>query len=193
MFNAFDWVILGITAFLFVMGVIKGFLKQLFAFLGIVVVFSFGSVLAPYAQGWLESIITDASLRSLVAMIASYLVLFIVWSLVTGLIVKILEKNGVISFLNRVLGGLLGVACMYVICAVVFALILNTAEGFLPSVKNLVKPLIEGDSPSWLVTNIFSAENNKLGEFIVSAFIDKINEILPSTDPSAFAACALVL
>lgn len=185
MFNTLDWVIVGLAAFLFVVGIIKGFLKQLFSFLGVFVVFSCGSYLTPYAQGWLEGLIPDASLRSMVAMIASYLVLFIAWALVTGLIVKLFEKSKMLGAINRLLGGLLGVASMYVICAVVFALILNTADGFLPNIKNLLKPLIEGDSPSWFAANLFSVENNKLGEWIIRAITEKLNEIVPAKDTAA--------
>lgn len=182
MFNTLDWIIVGVAGFLFVIGIIKGLLKQVFSFLGVVVVFTCGSMLTPYAQGWLEGVIPDASLRSMVAMIASYLVLFIAWALITGLIVKLLSKIKAVSFLDRLLGGVLGVATAYVIFAVVFALVLNTADGFLPNIKNLLNPLIEGESPSWFAANVFSADNNKLGEWIIRSITDKLSEIVPGNE-----------
>ncbi len=191
MFNTLDWIIVGVAGFLFVVGLIKGLLKQVFSFLGVVVVFTCGSMLTPYAQGWLEGVIPDASLRSMVAMIASYLVLFIAWALITGLIVKLLSKIKAVSFLDRLLGGVLGVATAYVIFAVVFALVLNTADGFLPNIKNLLNPLIGGDSPSWFGANLFSAENNKLGEWIIRAITEKLSEIVPDKETALVLTCIM--
>ena len=160
MLNTLDYIILGLTAFFFILGIIKGFLKQLFSFLGMIIVFTCGSILTPYAQEWLSGVIPDESLRSVVAMVASYLVLFIVWALLTALIIKLLTKIKIIGFLNRVLGGLLGIATIYVICAVVFALVLSTNESFLPTIKNLLNqrrvPQLDcqqhvcgGQKPNW--------------------------------------------
>ena len=192
MLNTLDYIILGLTTFFFILGIIKGFLKQLFSFLGMIIVFTCGSILTPYAQEWLSGVIPDESLRSVVAMVASYLVLFIVWALLTALIIKLLTKIKIIGFLNRVLGGLLGIATIYVICAVVFALVLSTNESFLPTIKNLLNPLINGESPSWIANNMFAAGKNPIGEMIVKAIIDKIGEIMPST-PSETPAALLAL
>lgn len=180
MFTVFDWIVVGVAALAFVIGLIKGFFRQLFAFGGIVLVFTCGSFVTPYAQNWLSSLIPDDAVRSLVALIATYIVLFVVWALVSNLILKVLEKSKALGGINRLFGGLLGIAIVYVVCAVLFALVLKTSDSFMPWLKNLVKPLIEGENPSWIVTNIFPADGNKVGEWIVKYLLDKLNEMLPS-------------
>ena len=153
MFTVLDWIIVGVAVVAFVIGIIKGLFRQLFALGGILLVFKCGSLLTPYAQEWLSSLIPDDSVRSLVALLASYIVLFVVWALISGIILKILEKSKALGGINRIMGGVLGIAIVYVCCAVLFALVLKTSDTFMPWLKNIMKPLIEGENPSWIVTN----------------------------------------
>ena len=165
MFTVLDWIIVGVAVVAFVIGIIKGFFRQLFALGGILLVFKCGSLLTPYAQEWLSSLIPDDSVRSLVALLASYIVLFVV----------------------------LGIAIVYVCCAVLFALVLKTSDTLMPWLKNIMKPLIEGENPSWIVTNIFPADGNKLGEWIVRSLLDKLNEMMPDTGSGTGEAASAVL
>lgn len=193
MFTVLDWIIVGVAAVAFVIGIIKGLFRQLFALGGILLVFKCGSLLTPYAQEWLSSLIPDDSVRSLVALLASYIVLFVVWALISGIILKILEKSKALGGINRIMGGVLGIAIVYVCCAVLFALVLKTSDTFMPWLKNIMKPLIEGENPSWIVTNIFPADGNKLGEWIVRSLLDKLNEMMPDTGSGTGEAASAVL
>ena len=193
MFTVLDWIIVGVAVVAFVIGIIKGLFRQLFALGGILLVFKCGSLLTPYAQEWLSSLIPDDSVRSLVALLASYIVLFVVWALISGIILKILEKSKALGGINRIMGGVLGIAIVYVCCAVLFALVLKTSDTFMPWLKNIMKPLIEGEYPSWIVTNIFPADGNKLGEWIVRSLLDKLNEMMPDTGGGTGEAASAVL
>ncbi len=193
MFTVLDWIIVGVAVVAFVIGIIKGIFRQLFALGGILLVFKCGSLLTPYAQEWLSSLIPDDSVRSLVALLASYIVLFVVWALISGIILKILEKSKALGGINRIMGGVLGIAIVYVCCAVLFALVLKTSDTFMPWLKNIMKPLIEGENPSWIVTNIFPADGNKLGEWIVRSLLDKLNEMMPDTGSGTGEAASAVL
>lgn len=193
MFTILDWIIVGVAVVAFVIGIIKGLFRQLFALGGILLVFKCGSLLTPYAQEWLSSLIPDDSVRALVALLASYIVLFVVWALISGIILKILEKSKALGGINRILGGVLGIAIVYVCCAVLFALVLKTSDSFMPWLKNIMKPLIEGDNPSWIVNNIFPADGNKVGEWIVHTLLDKLNEMMPDTGSGTEETASAVL
>ena len=88
----------------------------------------------------------------------------------------LLKRLHVLKFLDRMLGGLLGFAVVYLIFAVIFALFNETGEQFMPRLKALV-----GDSfvSSWVGQHIYA--NNFFGRWII---VDIAKKLLESLTPA---------
>ena len=170
--SALDYVIIGIAAVCFVIGLIKGLLNQVFAVGGVFVVTKCSSLITPYTQQLVGKLITDESTSTLVALVLSYIVLTIVWILVTKLITKAVEKGG-LGGLNRLLGGIVGIATTYLIFAVVVAFL--NLEVF-ASIREKFSALIDN---SWIVKNIYA--QNPVGDWIMKS----LSEMFTTATPEA--------
>ncbi len=168
--NALDYVILGIAAVCFVIGIIKGLLNQIFAIGGVLVVTKCSSMVTPYLQQFIGKLITDESASTLVSLILSYVLLVIVWAIITKLITKAVEKSG-LGWLNRLLGGIVGIATTYLICAVVVSLL--KLEVF-ASYTEKISALTEN---SWIVKNIYA--QNPIGDWIMESLSNMFAAAVP--------------
>lgn len=171
--NVFDYIILGVAAVCFIIGLIRGLLKQVFSVGGVFVVFYGASELTPYAQELLGKIIPDVATSSTVCFIVAAVVILIAWSLISGLICKIVN-NGVLGGINRLLGGVLGVAIVYCIMAVVVAL--YQAPNFMPELTQKLAPTFEGEGGSWIISNVFSS--NPVGNWLVNAVTEFLSTMV---------------
>ncbi len=133
--NIVDYIVLGCMAVALVVGILKGFLKQIFAVVGVFVVAIGTSYLSPYPEQWLASVIENDSTRSLVALIATFIVLALVYGMVTALISKLVNKVHVLGTVNRILGAVLAVAVVYLLFFVIIGLFLCEAGTFPPHIQ----------------------------------------------------------
>ena len=170
-----DFIVLGLAAFFMVRGLLKGFLGQLFGVIGVTVVSIVTANVSQYPAKWMENLIVDENTRMAVALIATAVVVFLLYKLITMLIVKLVTKNKGLGFLNRLIGMLLGVGIVYMATAVLVSLLFNTADTFLPLVKSLLKGVFE---ESWIVTNVY--KNNFFGDWVIKMLVEKIQYILPT-------------
>ena len=167
--NILDYIILGLLAVSLVIGLIKGFIKQLLTILGVFVVATVTATVAPYVQSWFTSFIPNDNARTIVAMIVSALIVIIVYSIVALLLRAILTKIKILKVIDVILGGLTGIAVVYMIFAVVFALLLSTGENFLVATKGALGETFQN---SWFGTHIYS--NNFFGDWIIKGIAEKI-------------------
>lgn len=175
--NVFDYIILAILAISMIIGFVKGFLKQLLAVAGIVVVAMLTATVSPFVQNWLVGIIPNDGVRTAVAMFATLILLSVVYGVLAWLLGKLLKKINIVKFLDVIFGGIIAIAVVYLAFAVIFAVILNTGEGFLPHLKSWI-----GDSlkNSWFNEHIY--KNNFFGDWIIN---DIAQKLIQSFQPAA--------
>ena len=174
--NVLDYIIIALFVASTVYGLFKGLIKQALTIVGVIVVAMLTATVAPYVQSWLAGVIADENTRTVVAMIASVVLLVAAYSLLALIVQRLLKKVKVINVVDRLLGGLIGFAVVYFVFAVIFALLNDTAETFMPLLKGWL-----GDSfkNSWFATHIYS--NNFFGHWIINGIAEKlINNLQPA-------------
>ncbi len=174
--NAIDIIFLIAMAVCVIAGFFKGIIRQVLTLVGIVVVASLTATVAPHVQKWLGGVVENENTRKVIAMIAAALLLAVAYGLVALILTKILRKLKVIGVLDRILGGILGFAEVYLLFAVLFALFNDTADGFLPLLKKAVG---QSFRESWVGAHIYA--NNFFGHWII---VDIAQKILDSLAPS---------
>ncbi len=167
-----DYIIIGGTVAAFVIGLIKGFLRPLFNLASTFVVFYAGGAFSALISGWLLNVIPDDGTRSVVAMVASMLLVWLVVFLISRIIIKAISKVKVLGAVNRLLGGVLGLVIVFVVVAVVVAFMRDDAVIF----QKLQEKLGHIFEESWIVNNLF--KNNPIGEFIVESAFSKLKSVL---------------
>ena len=148
-----------------VLGLIKGVLKTLFTFIGVFVITTCVSLITPFTQTWLEGVISDPSTRSLIAMVAAYVILIALYLIIMAIVLKLLDK-GAIGFLNRVLGMVVGIVIVYIVFALICQLCTVTFNA-----SGEPKEFFQN---SWVYRNIYSGDKNFFGKLI----LNKLGQIL---------------
>ena len=175
--NVLDYIILALFAIGLIVGIFKGFIKQILTVVGIFVVVTLTATVTPFVQNWLVDLIESESTRAVVAMIASVILIAAVYALMALLIRHLLKKVKIIKVLDRLLGGLIGLVVVYMVFSVIFALITSTSDTFMMATKNLLGETFE---ESWFGTHIYA--NNFFGEWVIRDIAEKI---LNSLQPAA--------
>ena len=169
--NVLDYIVIILVVASTVNGIFKGFIKQTLTIVGVIVVAMLTGTVSPFVEGWLVNVINDVNTRMLVAMIATVVLLIVVYTILALIVRRLLKKVKIIGFLDKVLGGLIGFGVMYFVFAVIFALFLDTGDNFMPHIKSWI-----GDSfqNSWIGTHIYG--NNFFGDWVIG----KIAEVISS-------------
>lgn len=181
--NVLDYVIIALAVVGIVVGLFRGFIKLTLTVVGVIVVAALTATVEPYVQNWFVNTSMSDGTRNVVAMIATVLLIAAVYGFVAFLIGRLLRKVKIIKVLDRILGGVIGFAVVYLAFGLVFALIINTSDGFLPHIKNAI-----GDSfqNSWIGTHVY--KNNFFGDWIINGIAQKlIDGLQPNKDPAALA------
>lgn len=169
-----DYVILGCLALALFLGLWKGFLKQVFAIVGVFVVGLCTSLLSPYPDKWLAKVIEKDVTRHIVAIVGTFVVLAIIYIVITTLISKAVNKISVLGWLNRLLGAIFAVGVVYMVYAVLIAIVLKTPPKLFGKLQG---HFLE----SWCVRHIYGgAEHtgrNFFGNWLVNLFTSKIHAL----------------
>ena len=174
--NILDYVIIAIFAFSVILGLFKGFIKQILTVIGVIVVATLTATIAPYVQNWLADAIPDDNTRTIVAMMASVFLLIIAYTIFALIIQRILQKVNIIKVVDKLLGGLIGAVAVYLVFAVIVALFNSTGEQFMPIVKGW---LGESFKTSWVTTHIYA--NNFFGDWVIKDIAEKLlNYLAPA-------------
>lgn len=180
--STLDYIWLIAVAAGLIFGMVRGFLKIAFAFIGVVVISVATSYLSPYADKWLASAIVSDGTRALVAMLATFVVLSIVYGLVTKLINKLINKISILGWINRLLGAVVGVLMVYVVFSILTSLAFSTSDGLLAQLAGVLKPSF---AESWVITNIYGGEANPdknfFGQWLLENFVKIIEQYIPNT------------
>ena len=167
--NYIDYVIFAILAISLVVGFFKGLIKQLLTVGGIIVVALLTATVSPFVQNWLSGLIEAEGTRTAVAMFATVILLSVVYGVLAWLLGKLLKKINLIKFLDKLLGGVMGIAVVYLAFAVIFGLFTMTGEGFLPSLKSFLGEPIQN---SWFNAHIYN--NNFFGKWVIQGIAEKL-------------------
>ena len=181
--NLIDYVIFAILVISMIVGFVKGFIKQLLTVGGIIVVALLTATVSPFVQNWLAAYIEAEGTRAAVAMFATVILLSAVYGLLAWLLGKFLKKIKLIKHLDRILGGVMGIAVVYLVFAVIFGLFTMTGEGFLPTLKGFLGEPIEN---SWFNAHVYS--NNFFGKWVIEGIAEKL---IQNFKPAEEAARAL--
>ena len=177
--NVLDYVIFAMLAISLIVGLIKGFIKQILTVVGVIVVPTLTATATPYMQTWLGGFEQLANISAPLAMFATLVIVALVYALVAWLIGKLLKKIKIIKALDKILGGLMGIVVVYLVFAVFFGVFSYTNEEFLPTIRGWLGDSLE---TSWFGTNIYS--NNFFGEWVILGIWQKL---IDSLQPSAEA------
>ena len=178
-----DYVIFAILAISMIVGFIKGFIKQLLTVGGVIVVALLTAVVSPFVQNFLSSYIEAEGTRAAVAMFATVILLAAVYGLLAWLVGKLLKKVKLIKALDKILGGVMGIAVVYLVFAVIFGLFTMTGEGFLPTLKSFLGEPIQN---SWFNAHIYS--NNFFGKWVIEGIAEKLIQNFKPAEEAALAA-----
>ena len=186
-----DFIVLGALVLGVFIGYKKGLIKQLLTVVGIVVVAMFTAIVAPYVQNWLANTEMAEGTRSAVAMVIAGVLLIVVYSILASLLGRILKRLNIIKALDKILGAVVSVLVVYLVFSVLFALVNDTSEEFLPFIKGL---LGEGFQTGFFGTRVFSSENNFFGHWVINDIAEKlIKSFKPAEEPNAWINCLFCL
>lgn len=176
-----DFVFLGALALGLILGICRGLIGQVFALVGVFVIAIGTSYLSPLVDGLLSSVIEADGVRSIVAIIATFVVLAIVYGIITKLVGKLVNKIPILGWLNRLLGAIFAVVVVYLVFSVIVSLMLGTADDFLKGTKGL---LLEHFENSWIVNNIYGGRENPnanfFGNWLLKILQERISTLIPT-------------
>ena len=167
-----DYIIIAVALVSFVLGLVKGFLTPIVNLAGFFVVLYAGGAFSSVLFPLLANVLPDENTCSIASAIASMLLVWLIYFLVSRLILKIISKTKLLSFANRIIGGFLGIAMVYLIVAILTAFMQNENTLF-ASIREQYGPAF---NESWIVKNIYAT--NPIGEGLVNTAFQKLIELL---------------
>lgn len=170
-----DYVILGIAVIGLIIGLVRGFIEQLLALLGIVAIAVGTSYLFKFPQQWLAGVITDEKIASIVAIVLTAIVLAIVYGVIAFFVKKPFKSIKIMKTIDRILGGVLGLAVVYALFAIFIEALTRTDIEFMAKVNEMVAPHMES---SLIVNTVYS--NNFFGKWIFDVISAGIQQVFPS-------------
>lgn len=167
-----DYIFIALCAVMLVVGILKGFLKLLFGFLGIILVPIGTAYLSAYPEKWMSSLITDQALLTIAALVVTFIALSLIYGMISALVVKLVHKATGLRAVDRIVGAVVSVAIIYLVFAVFESMMTNTSAEFLPLIKKLV-----GDqfTQSKIMPTLYS--NNFFGDYIVDIIKDRLAQM----------------
>ena len=167
-----DYIIIALALVAFILGIVKGFLTPIVNLAGFFVVLYAGGAFSSILYPLFTKIIADENICSIASTIVSMLLVWLIYFLVTHLILKIITKSKLIGFANRMIGGLLGIVIIYLIVSIVTAFMQNDNTLF----ASIREQYGEAFNKSWIVQNIY--KSNPIGEGLVNTAFKKLIELL---------------
>lgn len=170
-----DYIIIGCAVVSLLLGIIKGFLKPIFNLAGFFVVLYAGGAFSSVLFPLLTQVIPDEGTCSIASAVASMLLVWLIYFLISHLILKVINKIKILGVANRLIGGVLGVVMVYVVVAVITAFMQNENTLF----ASIREQHGEVFNQSWIVQNIY--KSNPLGEGLVNSAFKKLIEMLENS------------
>ena len=167
-----DYIIIAVALVSLVLGLVKGFLTPIVNLAGFFVVLyaggSFSSILFPL----IAKVIPDENTCSIASAIASMLLVWLIYFIISRIIVKLIGKSKLLNAANRLIGGALGIVMVYLVVAIVTAFMQNENTLF----ASIREKYSEAFNQSWIVKNVY--KTNPIGEGLVNTAFKKLIELL---------------
>ena len=177
-----DYIIIAVALVSFVLGLVKGFLTPVVNLAGFFVVLYAGGAFSSTLYPLISQVIPDENTCSIASAIASMLLVWFAYFLISRLIVKVITKSKVLGAVNRLIGGALGVVMVYLVVSIVTAFMQNENTLF----ASIREQYGEAFNQSWVVQNIY--KTNPIGEGLVNSAFQKLIELLENAlIPQAYA------
>lgn len=170
-----DYIIIAVALVSFVLGLVKGFLTPVVNLAGFFVVLYAGGAFSTMLFPLISKLIPDEATCSVASAIASMLLVWFIYFLISRLILKIIQKSKILGFANRLVGGVLGIAIVYLVVAIVTAFMQNDNTLF----ASVREQFGEVFNQSWVVQNVF--KTNPIGEGLVNSAFQKLIELLENS------------
>lgn len=167
-----DYIIIACAVVSLVLGIVKGFLTPVVNIAGFFVVLYAGGAFSSTLFPLLANIIPDEATCSLASAIASMLLVWFIYFLISRLIIKIIQKSKALGVANRLIGGALGVVMVYLVVSIVTAFMQNENTLF----ASVREQYGEAFNQSWVVQNIY--KTNPIGEGLVNSAFQKLIDLL---------------
>jgi membrane protein required for colicin V production len=139
--NLLDLIILVPVVWLCIRGISKGFVIELASLIGLVL----GILAAYYFSGYVQDFLKDYfTIREQTLKIIAYILIFLVVMLIAFLVGKAIEKvvdMVAMGWLNKLLGGIVGLAKGIVLVGIIFFIIEMADKG-----ENVIKPQVKEKS-----------------------------------------------
>lgn len=174
-----DIVVLVLFGIGLIYGLVKGFWDQLFNFLGVIIISAGSAFLSKYPNEWMKSLITNDSVRGIIALALTAIVIGLIYTLIARQLKKLLTSAQVLKTVDRVLGLILGVAIVYCVMAVLVAWISSADTG----IPQLIKEALgENWTESWVVNSLY--KENFFGNWLMDIILKNIAGIVPAPEQS---------
>lgn len=168
--NLLDYIILAAFIIGLIMGLIKGFVKQILAIVGVILISTLTAVISPYVQNWFVNLIPDENTRKVVALIATVIILFVAYLVISLLVNKLLSKFKTVNAINRLIGGLVAIITVYLSVSVIMALFNDTSDDFFAIIKST--GVGRAFEESWFANHLYS--NNFFGKWLVKGIAERL-------------------
>lgn len=168
-----DYVILAFAVIGLIVGLVRGFIGQLLALLGIVAVAVGTSYLFMFPQQWLAGIITDEKLLAIVSIVLTAIALTAIYAVIAILVKKPFKSINVMKTIDKLIGGVLGVVVVYALVALFVEALTRPDIEFMASIKELLAPQTEN---SVIIKTVYA--NNFFGKWIFDVISEGIKQVL---------------
>lgn len=167
-----DYVIIAIAAIGLIIGLIRGFMGQLLALLGILAVAVGTSYLFRFPMQWLSGVISNEKVLSIVCIVVTAIVLAIIYGVIAHFVKKPFKHFKVLKVVDKILGGVLSVAVVYALLAIFVEAMQRSDIEFMAKISELLAPQTEN---SVIINTVYA--NNFFGKWIFDVISNGIASI----------------
>ena len=169
-----DYVIIGIAVIGLIIGLIRGLIEQLLTLLGIVAIAVGTSYLFRFPAQWLSGVIPNETVTAIVAIVLTVIVLAVIYGVIASLVKKPFKSIKFLKAIDKILGGVVSVAVVYMLVALLVEALTRTDIAFLAKMNEMLAPQMEN---SVIVNSVYS--NNFFGKWIFDVISNGIAQFAP--------------
>lgn len=167
-----DYVFIAMAAIGLIIGLVRGFIEQLLALLGIVAVAVGTSYLFKYPEQWFSGVITNQKALSIVAIVVTLIALSIVYGIIAWLVKKPFKSFKKMKAVDKLLGGVVGVVVVYALLALFVEALTRTDIEFMAKLSEMLATQTEN---SVIIKTVYS--NNFFGRWIFDVISNSIQQV----------------
>ena len=158
-----DYVFIAIAVIGLIIGLIRGVISQLLALLGVFAVAVGTSYLFKFPMKWLSPVVHNDTVLTIVAIVLTAMVLLVIYCIIAKLVKKPFKSIKILKGIDKVIGGIVGVAVAYAAIALfVAALTTLTDVELFAKLNSWLAPQMQ---ESLIIKTVYA--NNFFGNWIL--------------------------